>query len=383
MVDRLDKSRLPYLDGIRGIAILAVFLFHSLKPSFGFFRLEWSGLFPDFNAPISYLLLFPITYGSAGVAIFFVVSGFCIHLSHSRNQNGWLSFANKRLFRIYPPYLLAIFVFFFIWPWGTFGSYDTARIVQLVSHVLAIHNYDQNTFLGINPSFWSIAIEIQLYAIYPLLLFITSKLGWSRGMIIVGCIELFIRLAPAIPILDMPARFLIASPFAYWLSWSLGAYLCQCLIERRTSPLFRIHFGLMSAVAFMLPLFKPLEPYTFTAFSMLTAIVIERLMTAKWALPKHRQFKRLWAHLSFLGLTSYSFYLFHQPLLDESGRVLEWILPGATLHPLIKYSVCLTCYPAILALSYFLYRLIEKPSIQFGKYVRHKLTIHKTNQPIT
>jgi len=75
----LKKIHLPFLDGIRGIAILAVFLFHSLGASFGFDKLQWDGLFRDFDVSRSFLALYPFTYGSAGVAIFFVVSGFCIH----------------------------------------------------------------------------------------------------------------------------------------------------------------------------------------------------------------------------------------------------------------------------------------------------------------
>ena len=112
----LTKPYVPALDAIRGAAILAVFLFHSLGVSFGFDKLPWNGLFRDFaNASKSFLLLYPLTYGSAGVAIFFVVSGFCIHLSFSKGSDKrWASFANRRLFRIYPPYLFALLIFFFV-----------------------------------------------------------------------------------------------------------------------------------------------------------------------------------------------------------------------------------------------------------------------------
>src|SRR6478752_5593302 len=82
----LDKRHLPFLDGIRGIAILAVFLSHSLGAAYGMAMLPWDGPFRSLDAPISFLMLYPFTYGSAGVAVFFVVSGFCIHLSHRRSN---------------------------------------------------------------------------------------------------------------------------------------------------------------------------------------------------------------------------------------------------------------------------------------------------------
>jgi len=111
-MNQRNKIHLPFLDGIRGIAILGVFFFHSLHATFGFDNLKWNGIYRDFNVLDSFLALYPFTYGGAGVAIFFVVSGFCIHLRHQRSKDGdWLSFANRRFFRIYPPYLLALLFF--------------------------------------------------------------------------------------------------------------------------------------------------------------------------------------------------------------------------------------------------------------------------------
>jgi peptidoglycan/LPS O-acetylase OafA/YrhL len=373
----LNKVHLPFLDGIRGIAILAVFLFHSMAASFGFSTLGWVGLFRDFDVSRSFLALYPVTYGSVGVAIFFVVSGFCIHLSHQRSkEKGWLSFAIKRLFRIYPAYLLAIFVFFFVWPWGSLSLESFPRIAQLVSHVLAIHNLDPRTFFGINASFWSIAVEIQLYAIYPLFLLFTTKIGWNQALLVVGTFEICIRLWASINgfLFDerLP-RFIEYSPFAFWLSWSLGAYLCECFLANRTSRLFRIRFDLMFAVAFALPFFKPTAPFTFFAFSLLTAIAIERLMTETWTLPHNRYFGWCWSHLRFLGVASYSFYLFHQPIIGLTDKVFARNIPDTSIHPLIKFSVCLVWYPLILLLSYIVYCVIEKPSIEFGRLVWTKI----------
>lgn len=104
----------PFLDGIRGIAILWVFLFHSLGASYGWDHFPWNGLFRSFDEPRSLVVLFPLSLGGLGVAIFFAVSGFCIHLSHLRNrEKGWTYFFYRRFFRIYPAYLVAILIFFF------------------------------------------------------------------------------------------------------------------------------------------------------------------------------------------------------------------------------------------------------------------------------
>ena len=172
---------------------------------------------------------------------FFVVSGFCIHLSHQRSKDkGWLLFINRRFFRIYPPYLLAICTFFFLWPWGSFSIDTYSRALQLGTHLLAVHNFNGQTASGINFSFWSIAIEIQLYAIYPLMLFITRKAGWRRGLFVIALIEILIRSSQSVLGVIMGVtlpRYLISTPFTFWFSWAIGAYLAECFITKQSGGL--------------------------------------------------------------------------------------------------------------------------------------------------
>ncbi|MCI0658269.1 MAG: acyltransferase family protein, partial [Acidobacteria bacterium] len=101
------EEHITFLDTLRGIAIALVFAFHSLGPSFGVDHLAWSGWLRDFSSVRrSFLALLPASLGWSGVAIFFVVSGFCIHLSHERSRRkGFKVFFIRRFFRIYPPYL--------------------------------------------------------------------------------------------------------------------------------------------------------------------------------------------------------------------------------------------------------------------------------------
>jgi len=77
-----------FLDILRGLAILFVFLHHALGAAYGYYWQPWKGLFPDFQSTDAPWPLFPLTMGNCGVAIFFVVSGFCFHLSHIRRHGG-------------------------------------------------------------------------------------------------------------------------------------------------------------------------------------------------------------------------------------------------------------------------------------------------------
>ena len=65
------SATIPFVDEMRGVAILAVFLFHSLGTGFGIERIPWNGLTSNFNdAPRSFLALLPLTFGWAGIPIF-------------------------------------------------------------------------------------------------------------------------------------------------------------------------------------------------------------------------------------------------------------------------------------------------------------------------
>jgi peptidoglycan/LPS O-acetylase OafA/YrhL len=96
------KRHIEFLDQVRGIAIVVVFLFHALGTACGYEQLPWGHCFRDFSVSQSFLLLLPFSFGWSGVAIFFVVSGFCIHLSFKRKAD-WPDFFVRRFFRIYPP----------------------------------------------------------------------------------------------------------------------------------------------------------------------------------------------------------------------------------------------------------------------------------------
>src|SRR5215469_5366122 len=101
-------AHIGFLDHFRGIAILSVFLFHSLFATFHLSNLPWNGWFPDVASSKTLLLLLPVTMGWAGVAIFFVISGFCIHYSFHQHGRNWRTFFLRRFFRICPPYFFAV-----------------------------------------------------------------------------------------------------------------------------------------------------------------------------------------------------------------------------------------------------------------------------------
>jgi peptidoglycan/LPS O-acetylase OafA/YrhL len=187
--------KIQILDFYRGIAILLVFIHHILYATFGTYQ------FDIFDA---------------GVPIFFVISGFCIHLSFTQNPS-WHSFFNKRFFRIYPPYFVALVLFILIY------NEHEKSLRSILYHTLLIHNYVESSFYRINPSFWSIAIEMQLYMIYPVLIILLRNISWKNILFLTGTIEFAIRIFYLIN----PIHSVYYSPFGFWFSWTLGVYLAN------------------------------------------------------------------------------------------------------------------------------------------------------------
>ena len=146
-------------DVLRGVAILAVIAYHINGPIYGW-ALPWNGAWRDFSAPPSrpFFALYPATLGWAGVSLFFVLSGFCIHMSFLRaGEFSAAKFFWQRFWRIYPAYLAAL-VGFACLDWRELAGHGAAK--QLLSYALLIHNFRSSTLFGINPSFWSIATEV-------------------------------------------------------------------------------------------------------------------------------------------------------------------------------------------------------------------------------
>lgn len=368
-----SKRHINFLDQIRGIAIIVVFLFHCLDTSFGYSQLPWGSWIRDFNAPESFLFLLPLTLGWAGVSVFFVVSGFCIHLSFARNPN-WRIFGIRRFLRIYPPYFLAVLLFALLVPW-TKIPYTRFGLAQLGSHLALIHNYDPRFIFGINGSFWSIAVEAQLYLLYPVLLALVARLGWNRSLSYIAALEIGLRTLSSVILCatDEPLSLLFMGlPFSYWYGWSIGAAVADAYIRKRPIPFANHSLLVWSGLAVGSNFLKPFSQFSFLFFAILTATVIAKLLKREHV-PIHSPSvvsKSLGKSLSTVGVWSYSIYLIHTPFLV----VAPWIATKFTsLHspqPLIIFALCLCLWLPIIVLSALWYRAFELPSIAFSRQIK-------------
>jgi peptidoglycan/LPS O-acetylase OafA/YrhL len=157
-------GHLPVLDGIRGIAILAVLLFHFIAPG------NRDGLA---NAAVSWFF----SYGALGVDLFFVLSGFLITgiLYDSRTDEHYFrNFYMRRTLRIFPLYYGVLIIIFLVLP--LVPALRATELSGLQAHQAWAWLYAVNIYLAIHDGwvlsyiehFWSLAVEEQFYLIWPL-----------------------------------------------------------------------------------------------------------------------------------------------------------------------------------------------------------------------
>jgi peptidoglycan/LPS O-acetylase OafA/YrhL len=363
--------RVEGVDHLRGVAILAVYAFHCLSATFGYDQWPWNGWFREINLPsTTFMAIAPAAFGFGGVAVFFAVSGFCIHLSHS-GQSSWTEYAWRRLFRIYPPFLVALLFFALVLPSTRLSFQWPHELTQFYTRIFLIFNLQASTYTFINSSFWSVAVESQLYLLYPFLLFAIRRVGWKCILCLAFVVEIGLRLPfSELSLLAPDFRFpfaITAGPLGYVFSWVIGVKVADDYIAGRVSAVNRIPMGVYLALLFVSLTFKPAAIFQFTMFAMVSACCIGLLTQEKPVLNVAFP-SSVSSHLAFVGSMSYSFYLIHQPLLNLAPQFAVWLNGGGFVHPTVKLLCCLGVYPLILVLSHLMYVHIEIPSINAGKW---------------
>jgi peptidoglycan/LPS O-acetylase OafA/YrhL len=183
--------------------------------------------------------LLPVTFGFTGVYLFFVISGFCIHLRWAKSQAAGLetdsldffAFWKRRFKRLYPAYLAALLLFISAEYYLGTLQFDSFFTWDLVSHVLMIHNLDNRTVYSMNGVFWTLAIEEQLYLLYFALMFLRKRLGWAWTLGI--CFAARVGWAGLVFAIYRSTGFGLPfseSSLSNWSTWALGALAVEAFL---------------------------------------------------------------------------------------------------------------------------------------------------------
>jgi peptidoglycan/LPS O-acetylase OafA/YrhL len=162
------SSGTEVVDGLRGLAVLLVLGFHTWLFSWLTPSLTVLGI----SVPVAVI---PRS-GFLGVDLFFLISGFCLCFPYARARLEGArtpedrEFAERRFMKIVPSYALALaataLATLAMFPGAAFsGPADLAW--ALFNHALFFNNSYDDPFGQANAVFWSLAIEVQFYLIFP------------------------------------------------------------------------------------------------------------------------------------------------------------------------------------------------------------------------
>jgi peptidoglycan/LPS O-acetylase OafA/YrhL len=180
-----SSRRIPELDGIRGIAILLILVYHYFN----------NLILPNASALNNLLTRLTATTWT-GVDLFFVLSGFLIGgilLDNQQARHYFQAFYARRISRIFPLYFLWLFMFFTL-VWGAPQFISTEPFAALYANSLPWWTYltfTQNIAMGqwntwgsyLLADTWSLAVEEQFYLILPVLIrFVPSR--WTPHVLI-------------------------------------------------------------------------------------------------------------------------------------------------------------------------------------------------------
>ena len=366
-------GKLLALDGMRGIAILLVLVFHLTS---------WA------NDRVPTPLWKVTGLGYIGVDLFFVLSGFLITgiLSDARGSKAYfLNFYMRRVLRIFPLYYAVVGLVVLVLPIAAPGNPKVAEVASQqwwlwgygVNVALAIRN--QWTFYGMN-HFWSLAVEEQFYLVWPVLVAVLSRERMARL-----CVVLVV----------------VAAGLRYWLldthHWAAAYALMPCRMDELAAGGFvalvlrgpiddakalrvaRIAVVPATLVAAFL-LFGPgwLGPQTTLESALVPsalAVAFGSLHVVATRAEADSIVRRVleWRGLRTLGQYSYGLYVLHHPLRPVFEKLFPPAWLAARLHsPVLGSLVFATLAGGLsFALAVTSFRFFESPVLALKRYFEY------------
>jgi len=307
--------------------------------------------------------------GWIGVSSFFAISGFCIHYGYLRGSEGYnfASFMVRRVARIFPAFLVSLIVILSL-RIAVGASLGISTWTEFLALATLTFNYFGEIQPLINPAYWTLPIEFQLYLIYGVFLILRRRWGIMRTVIAISVPQVLYYCFKLYAAYELGWKFKIlgpweSSPFGYWFAWAIGAYVAERFISgKRAFPQWMLY---VSLALFSLALFwHPAVVARYTIGALLCAVIVDRniLVQAKG---------RIGSGLAWFGKISYSIYLFHMPVL---GLFVVTALPNIKeMRDLGMLLVILVFFVVVVPLSWLVYEHVERSGIRFGKKVATRL----------
>lgn len=355
-------SRLPSLTGMRFLAALMVFLFHSsrLNPLLNAFH----------GTPAHWYAAALTQAGWVGVSFFFLLSGFVLTWVANASDTP-RRFWRRRAVKLYPNHVVMFAVTMLVLTTAT-------PLRQWLPNLLLIQTWFPSTHLdtifSVDQPSWSLSCEIVFYLLFPLLYrrllaIAPARLWtWAAGFVAaafaVASIAQFalpsahmvpVPGGPVFPASEWQVWLVYAMPLSRMLEFILGMLLARIVLTGRWINLPLAPAGLLALAAYVA---SSAVPWAYSAVAICMAPLALLIAAAAAADVRGRRSPFRGRTLVWLGEVSFAFYLVHGPVL---GYLRGKLTPGETFEPLTATGLVLAALSISLSLAWILHTCVERP----------------------
>jgi len=332
-----NPNRLQELDALRGIAALAIVIFHLTM-----------------HTPLSQ---YGFNLGVTGVDLFFIISGFVIFLTLNRSKS-WKDFAISRFSKLYPVYWTAVTftAILIIFQNGISTLFGWRYLANMTMFQLYFRQPN------LDKSYWTMIVELLFY-LYMLVIFLCKRL---RSIEIIGSITMLPIFIYSLPIfkLKFPGAHQILSAgiplINHFPLFFAGILFYKIKLNNSNRSSY-----LLILWCFICQLFLfddgGRSHYFISFLQYLMMITIYFLIFILFINNKLKLFVN--RYTLFLGNISYSLYLIHEYV--SLTIIMPWLI-GMGLNIWLAMAVDISI---VITLAYLITKFIEKPCMS---YIRNK-----------
>ncbi|EEL36751.1 O-acetyl transferase [Bacillus cereus Rock3-29] len=358
------SKRIKELDSIRGLAALTVV--------FGHFCL----MLPSLPNSIKFSPLRFLWAGGEAVIVFYVLSGFVLSMALYHSKTNYWGYLIKRFVRIYIPYYFWIIITFALFI--LFSPYEVAGLrdwfydrwqgsitkIDIINHIVLLNNFFTENY---NPVIWSLAQEMRISIVFPLLFLLFYKLSWKKTILIAlsfSLISVFLNMLHIgkaegfyngyADTLHFTSMFMVGMLLFKYQEKLI--YLYQNMKKYKKGFLIALGIILYLYSILIYGFFRNDTTFLFKDWGVVMGVSIFIIMAMSNLKIKAFLNKSVFV---YLGEISYSIYLCHFPIMMVLFKLLYTKIPIFFLLTL--------CIIMSLLFSIVSYHLIEKKCINWAK----------------